>query len=149
MMELAAAARILGDDRPGQPALTEVGYLREINKGLDLTALTRLSDQIAPDDPKFKYRIVSKTTLARIKLRVAGKTGRRLNSQQSVVVVRIADIWGQALRIWQTPVETRDFLNRPHALLGGRKPLDLVLENELGANLVRSVLGRLENGSAV
>jgi uncharacterized protein (DUF2384 family) len=34
-------------------------------------------------------------------------------------------------------------------LLKGRRPLDVVLENEIGAELVRGVLGRLEHGSAV
>jgi uncharacterized protein (DUF2384 family) len=34
-------------------------------------------------------------------------------------------------------------------LLQGRRPIDLVLKNEIGASLVQGVLGRLEHGSAV
>ncbi len=58
-------------------------------------------------------------------------------------------VLAQALRIWKTPDETWGFLGRPHQLLEDRKPIDLILENELGADLVHSVLGRLDNGSAV
>ena len=143
MMDLAAAARVLGDERPGHPEFSDVDYLRRISQGLGLKALTHLAEEVAPGDPKFKYRIVPKASLARF------KAARRLSPHQSVVIMRIADVWAQALRIWKTPEEARSFLGRSHQLLGGRLPMDLILENELGANLVRSVLGRLDNGSAV
>ena len=142
-MELAAAARVLGEDKPGHPVVSDVDYLQRVSRGFALKALLRLAEEVAPGDPKFKYRIVPKASLARF------KAARRLSPQQSVVIMRIADVWAQALRIWKTPEETRSFLGRPHEILGGRKPMDLVLENEIGANLVRSVLGRLDNGSAV
>ena len=142
-MDLAAAARVLGEESSGHPEVSDVDYMARVSRGFGLKALTRLAEQIAPADPKFKYRIVPKASLARF------KAARRLSPRQSVVLMRIAEIWVQALRLWQTPEETREFLSRPHPLLGGRKPIDLVLENELGATLVRSVLGRLESGSAV
>ena len=34
-------------------------------------------------------------------------------------------------------------------MFGPEDPIDLVLENEIGGELVRDVLGRLEHGSAV
>jgi putative toxin-antitoxin system antitoxin component (TIGR02293 family) len=143
MMELAAAARVLGEERAEHAAASDVEYLKRVSEGFKLSALTRLAEEVAPGDPKFKYRIIPKASLARF------KAAKRLSSQQSVVIFRIADIWAQALRIWKTAGETRDFLGRPHPLLGNRIPMDLVLENELAANLVRSVLGRLDSGSAV
>jgi uncharacterized protein (DUF2384 family) len=38
---------------------------------------------------------------------------------------------------------------RAHPVLDGRRPLDLALENEVGARLVHGVMGRLESGTAV
>ena len=58
-------------------------------------------------------------------------------------------MWAQAVRIWKSEEAARSFLGRPHPVLRSRKPIDLVLENEIEADLVRGVLGRLENGSAV
>lgn len=143
MTDLAAAARVLGEERSGHPAGSDVDYMARGSQGFGVKALDRLAERIAPGDPKFKYRIVPKASLARF------KAARRLSPHQSVVLMRIADIWVQALRIWHTPDEARNFLGRPHPLLEGRKPVDLVLENELGATLVRSVLGRLDSGTAV
>lgn len=142
-MELAAAAKVLGEEKPGDAQLSDVDYLKRVSRGLGLAALTRLTEEIAPADPEFRYRIVPKASLARF------KAARRLGAKQSVLILRIADIWAQSLRIWKTPEEARGFLYRPHPLLGDREPMDLALENELGANLVRSVLGRLDSGSAV
>ena len=68
---------------------------------------------------------------------------------QSVINARLASVWTQAVRIWKAEEAARDFLYRKHALLGGRRPIDLVWEDEIGAELVRDVLGRLEYGSAV
>src|SRR5262249_924946 len=74
---------------------------------------------------------------------------RRLSGAQSAVVARLASVWAQAERVWKSPDAARDFLYRKHPLLGERRQLDIVLENEIGAELVRGVLGRLEHGSAV
>jgi uncharacterized protein (DUF2384 family) len=58
-------------------------------------------------------------------------------------------VWTQSARIWKSEDAARDFLYRGHPLLGGRRAIDVVLVNEIGAELVRGVLGRLEFGSAV
>jgi putative toxin-antitoxin system antitoxin component (TIGR02293 family) len=114
-----------------------------VDRGLPVRALEKISTAVAPNDNNFKYRIVSKASLAR------SKSSRRLSPNHSVVVARLASIWATALRIWKSEESVRAFLNRPHPLLAGRRPLDLILENEIGAELVRSILGRLEYGSAV
>jgi len=97
---------------------------------------------VASSDAKFKFRIVPKASLARV-------SKHRLNANQSVLLARVATVWAQALRVWKSDDAVREFLFRPHPVLEGRAPMDLVLENEIGANLVREVLGRLEAGSAV
>ena len=143
MYQFREAAKILGVDKPNHRFVSDVQYLTLIDKGLPVRCLDIISNTICPADRSFKYRIVSKATVARRKIR------QRLSPAQSVVVTRLASIWDIALRIWKSPEQTRDFLYRSHPLLEGRRPIDVVLENEIGAELVKDVLGRLENGSAV
>jgi putative toxin-antitoxin system antitoxin component (TIGR02293 family) len=143
MPELMDAARVLGVETDAKPLKSGVAYLNLIGHGLPVKSLDRIAQAVAPDDANFKYRLVPKASLAR------SKTSRRLTAAQSVAVTRLAAIWSQALRIWKSETAARDFLNRQHALLAERRPIDLVLENEIGAGLVRDVLGRLEYGSAV
>lgn len=113
-------------------------------RGVPISALDQISKRIAPSDVTFKYRIVPKATLARAKSRAA-----RLSSTQSTVIVRLAKIWSLATTVWGSDEAARNFLLRPHLLLDGRRPIDVAIENELGAELVREILGRLQNGSAV
>jgi putative toxin-antitoxin system antitoxin component (TIGR02293 family) len=142
MTDLLEAARVLGMGTPTHPLSSDVDYLGLVARGFPVKALDRLADEIAPGDLKFKYRIVPKASYARRKM------SRRLSAPQSVVITRIASVWAQAVRIWKSEAAARSFLARPHPVLGNRKPIDLLLENELGADLVRGVLGRLESGSA-
>ena len=143
MPELREAARVLGVETDAKPLKSGVAYLALVDHGLPVKSLDRIAHAVAPGDVNFKYRIVPKASLAR------SKTSRRLTAAQSVAVTRLAEIWSQALRIWKSESAARDFLNRGHALLAERRPIDLVLENEIGAGLVHDVLGRLEYGSAV
>lgn len=143
MPELMDAARVLGVETERRPLKSGVAYLMLVGQGLPVKSLDRIAHAIAPDDTNFKYRIVPKASLAR------SRTSKRLTSAQSVAVTRLAAIWSQALRVWKNEPAARDFLNREHPLLARKRPLDLVLENEIGAGLVRDLLGRLEYGSAV
>jgi putative toxin-antitoxin system antitoxin component (TIGR02293 family) len=122
---------------------SEIDYLDMVDRGLPVKALDRIADVFCPKDTSFKYRIVPKASYAR------SKESKRLSATQSVVVTRLASVWTMALKIWKSDEATRDFLMRAHQLLGNRRPIDLILENEIGADLVKSVLGRLANGSAV
>jgi putative toxin-antitoxin system antitoxin component (TIGR02293 family) len=143
MSAWAQTARVLGLEKPPRKPATDIQYLDMVDRGLPVRSLEKISTAVAPDDRAFKYRIVSRASLAR------SKNSKRLSANHSVVVARLASIWTMALGIWKSEEEVRAFLNRPHPLLDRRRPLDLVLENEIGADLVRSVLGRLEYGSAV
>lgn len=142
MIELREAAGLLGVNVAAIAHASDVGYLRLIEKGLPVSALERLAGLVAPSDAKFKFRIVPKASLARV-------SKHRLNANQSVLLARIATVWAQALRVWKSDDAVREFLFRPHPVLEGRPPMELILENEIGANLVRGVLGRLEAGTAV
>jgi putative toxin-antitoxin system antitoxin component (TIGR02293 family) len=143
MTALAEAVRVLGLEKRSHKPATDIEYLDMVDHGLPVRSLDKISTAVAPNDNSFKYRIVSKASLARC------KPSNRLSPNHSVVVARLASIWASALRIWKSEGAARAFLDRAHPLLDGRRPLDLVLENEIGAELVRSILGRLEYGSAV
>ncbi|MSO92680.1 MAG: DUF2384 domain-containing protein [Rhodospirillales bacterium] len=125
------------------PAASAVQYIERVNRGLPVRTLARIADAIAPADVEFRYRIIPKATLARFKLT------RRLNKVQGELVTRLAEVWTDAIRVWKSDEAARNFLNRKHPLLENKRPIDIVLQSEIGAQLVRDVLGRLEHGSAV
>ncbi len=54
-----------------------------------------------------------------------------------------------ALGIWDGGDAARRFMFEAHPLLHGRRPVDVVLESELGRPIVEGILGRLQYGSAV
>jgi putative toxin-antitoxin system antitoxin component (TIGR02293 family) len=132
----------IGGPKNRNPSLMRWVDLAE--RGVPISALDQISKRIAPSDVTFKYRIVPKATLARAKNRAA-----RLSPTQSTVIVRLAKIWSLARMVWGSDEAARNFLLRQHQLLDGRRPIDVAIENELGAELVREILGRLQNGSAV
>jgi putative toxin-antitoxin system antitoxin component (TIGR02293 family) len=115
-----------------------------LDKGLPVSSVDRIAGALAPDDAEFRYRIVPKATLARVKVK-----RRRLNKTQSELVARLAEVWTDAIRVWKSDEAARSFLNRKHPLLDNKRPIDLTLQSEIGAQLVRDVLGRLEHGTAV
>ena len=137
---------ILGLSAVG-PKNTNPSLMQWVNlaeRGFPVSTLDRISKRIAPSDATFKYKIVPKATLARVKTSSA-----RLNPTQSILIVRLAKIWSLARSVWGSDDETRNFLLRQHQLLDGRRPIDVAIENELGGELVREILGRLQYGSAV
>ncbi len=143
MTSLFEAARFLGLPARGKPLESASQYLLILDKGLPLRSIDKIAGALAPEDRQFRYRIVSKATLAR------RKASRRLNKAQSELVTRLAEVWTDALRVWKTEENARSFLYRKHPLLENKRPVDLTLQSELGAQLVRDILGRLEHGTAV
>jgi len=113
-----------------------------IESGLPIMSLESVTEHVAPGDAALKYRIVPKATLSR---RTAGK---KLSSEESAKLVRLAKAWAFAKDVWQDDETARRFLYEPHMLLQQRKPIDVVLANEIGAALVTDILGRLRYGSA-
>lgn len=59
-----------------------------------------------------------------------------------------AQIWATAERIWQSDERARDFMERPHMMLGGQRPYIVALQSPEGANMVLQILGQLEAGTA-
>ena len=155
MTELLSGIRFLGL----KPPASELEYVDLVLRGLPVKSLMFINKVVAPADSSFKFRIVSKASFYRLygvstpssrrRSKAMPGSRQRLSGAQSAIVARLASVWAKAERVWKSPDAARDFLYRKHPLLNERRPLDVVLENEIGAELVRGVLGRLEHGSAV
>ena len=122
-----------------------------IEQGLPLTALDRVVHSVAPADQKFAFRIIARATLARRRKALATKkrAAGRLSAEEGTRLARLAGVWAMALHVWGGEAAARQFMFEPHPLLHGRRPIDVVLENELGRPVVEGILGRLQYGSAV
>jgi putative toxin-antitoxin system antitoxin component (TIGR02293 family) len=119
-----------------------LALIGRIEAGLPVAALQSVSDRYAPEDKSFVFRVVPKATLDR------RKRTHHLTALEGDLVARLARIWAAAIDVWADDEAARAFLFRPHPLLDGRKPVDLVLGNELGAKLVEDILGQLKYGTA-
>ena len=136
-------AGILGlRTRPDQPT-SPFEIIEYIEKGLPIAALNRVSHYVAPSDVNFKYLIISRATLARRK-----KRREKLSAEESDRVVRLANVWTLAREVWGSDEDARAFFFRPHMMLEGRRPIDVVLSTDVGARLVEDKLGRLKYGTA-
>jgi putative toxin-antitoxin system antitoxin component (TIGR02293 family) len=123
-----------------------------IEAGLPLTSLDRVVHAVAPADTKFAFQIVARATLARRRKASAAATDRpegRLTPEEGTRLARVAAIWSMALDVWGSEASARQFMFEPHMLLHGRRPIDVVLENELGRPVVESILGGLKYGTAL
>ncbi len=140
-------SKVLGIHASGPLAL-----MSAVENGLPLTSLDRVVHAVAPADTKFAFRIVARATLARRRKALAAAKTRpdaRLSAEEGTRLARIAGVWAMALDVWGGEDAARCFMFEPHQLLQGRRPIDVVLENELGRPVVESILGRLQYGSAV
>jgi putative toxin-antitoxin system antitoxin component (TIGR02293 family) len=144
LAESQAVAAVLGL-KGARSGTTPLQLIASIERGLPVAAVDRLAKAVAPADPEFKYRFVSRATLAR--RRQAGRDAR-LTTEESDRVARIARLWAHACDVWKDEEAARAFLLRPHPMLEGRRPIDTAVATEIGADLVDQILGRLEYGSA-
>ena len=127
---------------PQNRTITPMFLVEQVARGLPFATLARVYDEVAPGEPDLRYKVISRATLARKQ-----SANQRLSPEQSDRVARVARVWTLAKEVWQSPVEARAFLLRPHAVLEGRRPIDVTLTTE-GARLVEGILGRLLYGSA-
>lgn len=109
-----------------------------IENGLPVAALDHLADSVAPGDARFKFRLIPKVTLERRRKSAT----KRLTSEESNRLARLAKVFGFALDIYKEPERARAFLGKPHPMLDGKAPLDVALATSPGADLVINLLGR-------
>lgn len=135
-------AAVLGLSLQPLDTLSPVALILRIEHGLPVKALDRVAGAIAPDDARFKYRLVPKATLER------RRASDRLSPEEGARLARLARVWGEALDLWGGEDEARDFLFRPHPMAEDRRPIDLVIQSEFGAEMVIDILGGLRFGTA-
>jgi putative toxin-antitoxin system antitoxin component (TIGR02293 family) len=122
-----------------------MGLVRKVQRGLSLNMLEGLARRVSPDNAAFKYRIIAKATLERRKRAEA----QNLTPEESAKVARIAGVMDLALDVWKSDDSARAFLFRPHPLLEMQTPMDVVLMNEFGGQLVQDILNRLKYGAGL
>ena len=142
MLEFGNVADVLGLPAKEAAARSPFGLISRIEDGLPIGALERVAHLLAPGNAQFKYRLVPKATYER------RKGALRLSSDEGTRLARVARVWSLALDVWQTEHEARDFLFRSHPMLEDKRPIDVVIQSEIGAELVLDVLGSLKYGSA-
>lgn len=121
---------------------SDLDWAKLLSEGLPTSTFERLCETIAPHDKAFCYELVPRSTLVR------RRKEKRLTPEESERIQRIAEIWSFARDTFGDEEKTRRFLSRPHALLRGERPIDLIIANAKGARAVEGVLGRLKYGSA-
>ncbi|WP_426289842.1 antitoxin Xre/MbcA/ParS toxin-binding domain-containing protein (plasmid) [Ensifer adhaerens] len=142
MLAFEKVADVLGLPPKEIGARSPLGLVSRIEGGLPITVLERVSHLLAPNDGHFKYRFVPKATLERRKVSL------RLSPEEGMRVARVARVWNLAVDVWQEADAARDFLFRSHPMLEDRAPIDVVIQNEIGAELVLEILASLKYGSA-
>lgn len=138
--QMATIEALLGVP-PGRAA-SRLALAYSIEGGLPVTALDRLADSVAPDDPRFKFRLIPKATLERRRR----SSSQRLTIEEGDRLARLAKVFSFALDIYGAPEKAREFLGRPHPMLDGKAPLDVALATGPGADLVINLLGRAAYG---
>jgi putative toxin-antitoxin system antitoxin component (TIGR02293 family) len=142
MLAFGQVAGVLGLPARERAARSPVALITRIEDGLPTTALDRVARVLAPEETQFKYRLVPKATYER------RKAAHRLSSAESARLARVARVWAVALDVWKTEEATRAFLFRAHSMIEDRRPIDVVIQSEFGAELVVEILGRLKYGTA-
>jgi putative toxin-antitoxin system antitoxin component (TIGR02293 family) len=124
---------------------TRLGLSNAVQSGLPVSALDRLAGAVAPGDARFKFRLIPKATLERRKK----SASRHLTSEEGDRLARLAKVYVFALDIYHDSGSVREFLNRPHAMLDGKPPLDVALATGPGADAVINLLGRVAYSGGV
>jgi putative toxin-antitoxin system antitoxin component (TIGR02293 family) len=143
MLALSMVADVLGLPAKQAGRRSPFSLITQIQDGLPVAAVERLTKLLAPDDPQLKYRLVPKATYERRK-----REAQKLSSEEGMRLARVARVWSLALDVWGSEPAARDFLFRPHPMIEDKLPIDMVLQSEFGGEMVIDILGRLKYGSA-
>ena len=119
-----------------------IGLVTQIEHGLPVGAVERIARLVAPNDTQFKYRLVPKATYER------RKTTKTLSPEEGTRLARLARIWSLALEVWKDEEEARSFLFRAHPKIEDKRPVDVIIQSEFGAEMVVAILNSLKYGSA-
>lgn len=141
MLAFANVADVLGLSTK-VASLSPIGLVTEIEHGLPIDTVERIAKLIAPTDTQFKYRLIARATYER------RKGTKTLTAEEGTRLARLARVWSLALDVWKVDEEARDFLFRPHPMIEDRRPIDVIIQSEFGAEMVVDILSSLKYGSA-
>lgn len=142
--DAAEIARLMG--LPSWRQMNSLALVNQIEQGLPLQVVERISRAMAPDDPRARFTLLSRSTWSRLQRRQR----QHLTREMSDRVHGVARVLLEARRLWTDDEAAMvRFLNRPHLLLGGRTPLDVARESTAGADLVVRIIGEARAGVAV
>ena len=113
-----------------------------IENGLPFKSVDKVAHLLAPHDTQVQippYFQGDPRSSADSKP-ILGREGARL--------ARLANVWSVARDVWGGDEEAREFLFRPHPMAEDKRPIDLVIQSEFGADLIIDILGGLKYGSA-
>jgi len=128
---------------PADEHFTRVRFSDQLAQGLPIAALERVQSLVAPGAAGFTRLIVAEGTLKRRR-----QKRQPLSHQESQRLERVARIWTMVLDVYKHEDRARRFLTSPHPMLDGRTPLQVAVANDVGADAVEGILGRLKYGSA-
>lgn len=123
-------------------AVSNSPYLiKAIQKGLPVSELESLQESLGiPMEQLLSLLSISKSTFQRRR-----KTDGRLDSDQSDHVIRYARLMRQAIEVFESEDDAREWLTEPQFGLGGVVPLKYA-ETEIGAREVEYLLGCIDHG---
>ena len=137
-----ALQRLGGKRLLGVEVRSEADFVKVLERGVPVSALTELARQeaLSPDD--VDRLIIPRRTLAHRKAK-----DQPLNRVESERAVRVASVTALAEETFANREKAQTWLRRPTAPLGGKRPIDL-LDSEPGARVVEQLLYRIGQGIA-
>ena len=81
---------------------TRLALAYSIEAGLPVSALDHLAEVVAPEDTRFKFRLIPKATLERRR-----RSTKRLTTEEGDRLARIAKVYTIALDIYHDPAKVR------------------------------------------
>lgn len=141
--ESVVIASLLNLPRPD--TFTQLRMLDEVKRGFAAQAVRASIRRMDPKGSTLQlHAFVPKRTLAR------GSKAGRLSPRTSENVMALLTVYVAALQAYDGDGNRAiRFLTRPHALLEGRKPVEVVRESPFGAQIVKDVLLAADAGVAV
>jgi putative toxin-antitoxin system antitoxin component (TIGR02293 family) len=134
-------AAVLGGEKIlGRGIRSEIDVEECVRQGLPLEVLDAMLEHSVLDAGEVFGWIIPRRTLAH---RVKKK--QRLNLEESNRISRVARIYALALDTFGNEEKARRWLRKPLRHLGGRTAMQM-LETELGAHQVETILGRIGYG---
>lgn len=134
---------LLGLTGGKQHGYSRIWLAHKIADGLPLTAVDRVASAVFGGQMRLFGKIVSDTTMKRRR-----KDKKPLSPEHSERLERVARVWTMASDVFGDEDKARRFMFRPHMLLDGEVPVEVAALNDVGADAVESLLGRLKYGSA-